>query len=461
MIRIEQFLTSMTDASLKRACPVLLLVLTLFMSAPVHAAILPPPDPVRREVWGDFAALAGNDYYWCDKSPCERPNGLRLFRWLVRGELLLSVSWQGGFVLRQYIQADGMGRLTWTNRGPIVPDYFKTIEILPGGAVRLSYKTHTETYSLSGDKLTFVTTQQSVVPGTPSTQTFSNADSASASIQLVADQFRRAASIAPPGPGDEFVMFEPEPGPPVIRSSGYRVALVVGVDQYAAFGGLANASSDAKSVAAALGRIGFDVQLLINPDLKTLKQAVSRLGKTMHGMSAEDVGLFYFAGHGVQTRGINYLLPANAQVQLEADLDLEGVAADAVLRQMEEGERATRIVILDACRNMPILRSWRSPEIGLARMDAPRGTFIAYATAPGSVAFDGAGRNSPFTAALVNEMLRPGQPIEAVFRNVRRAVLASTEGRQTTWDSSSLFEPFYFVPPAVAPGEPPKTGSRA
>jgi hypothetical protein len=458
MLGIKRAPTSLTGACLKRAA-MFLLGLTLCLGVPAQTQVLPPPDPVRQEVWGDFGALAGNDYYWCHKSSCDRPAALLMFRWLVRGKLLLTVSWQGGFVLRKYIQADETGRLTWTNTGPIVPEYFKAIDILPGGDVRLSYSTHTETYSLSADKLTFATTQRPLIPGTPGTQVFFNAESAAAPIQLVTDQFRRAASIAPPGPGDEFVMFDPQPGPPVIRSSGKRVALIVGVDQYAAFGGLANASNDARSIAAALGRIGFVVDLLINPDLRAFKQAVSRLGRTMNAMTADDVGLFYFAGHGVQTRGINYLLPANAQVQLEADLDLEGVAADAVLRQMEEGERATRIVILDACRNMPILRSSRSPEIGLARMEAPRGSFIAYATAPGSVAFDGPGRNSPFTAALVNEMLRPGQPIESVFRNVRRAVLASTDGRQTTWDSSSLSEPFYFVQPGTALGTTQKTGS--
>ena len=156
-------------------------------------------------------------------------------------------------------------------------------------------------------------------------------------------------------------------------------------------------------------------------------------------------GLFFFAGHGVQSRGINYLIPSGAAIRREADLELEAVPADNVLLQMQEAGVSTNIVILDACRNMPLTRSFRNGARGLAQMEAPNGSFIAYSTAPGAVAADGEGANSPFAAALVREIARPGQPIEAVFRNVRRSVLRVTEGEQTPWDSSSLVDPFYFV----------------
>jgi uncharacterized caspase-like protein len=133
-------------------------------------------------------------------------------------------------------------------------------------------------------------------------------------------------------------------------------------------------------------------------------------------------------------------------IEREADLELEAIKADVVLLQMEEVEGSTNIMVLDACRNMPLNRSFRNSARGLAQMEAPNGSFISYSTAPGSVAADGEGANSPFATALLDELSKPGQPIETTFRNVRRAVLRSTEGLQTPWDSSSLIEPFYFKP---------------
>jgi uncharacterized caspase-like protein len=112
---------------------------------------------------------------------------------------------------------------------------------------------------------------------------------------------------------------------------------------------------------------------------------------------------------------------------------------------MQEAGVSTNIIILDACRNMPLTRTFRNAGSGLAQMDAPNGTFISYSTAPGSVAADGGGANSPFAEALMREMSQPSQPIEVVFRNVRRSVLLATEGEQTPWDASSLVEPFFFV----------------
>ena len=113
---------------------------------------------------------------------------------------------------------------------------------------------------------------------------------------------------------------------------------------------------------------------------------------------------------------------------------------------MEEAGAATSIVILDACRNLPIARSGRDGSRGLARMEAPNGSFVAYSTAPGAIAADGSGGNSPFATALVSEMTKPGQPIEITFRNVRRAVMQATGGKQTPWDSSSLIDGFVFRP---------------
>lgn len=236
--------------------------------------------------------------------------------------------------------------------------------------------------------------------------------------------------------------------PPIAISSaiGPRIALVIGISRYDALRNLANPVNDARAVAAVLRRLRFDVDLVLDPDQRTMRQAISRLGERMARAGTGATGLFYYAGHGIQSRGINYLIPARAPIRREADLVLEGVALDAVLSQMQEAEVSTNIIILDACRDMPLTRSFRSASNGFAQVDAPNGSFIAYSTAPGSVAADGEGANSPFARALLREMIQPGQTIESMFRNVRRAVLQETGGAQRPWDSSSLVEPFYFRP---------------
>lgn len=235
----------------------------------------------------------------------------------------------------------------------------------------------------------------------------------------------------------------------VSRPSGMepRIALIIGNSRYASnLGALENPSNDARLVAGVLRTLGFDVELLTDGDQKAMKRAISRLGERLEKAGRGSTGLFYFAGHGMQSRGQNYLIPVGATIEREADVDLEAVAADTVLSQMEDASAATNIVILDACRNTPILRSFRSGLRGLARMEAPNGSFISYSTAPGSVAFDGDGRYSPFADALSKELGTAGQPIEIAFRNVRKAVLSSTEGKQTPWDASSLTDTFIFKP---------------
>jgi carboxyl-terminal processing protease len=229
-------------------------------------------------------------------------------------------------------------------------------------------------------------------------------------------------------------------------SSGPRYALIIGNSQYGALlGRLPNPVNDAQSVAAALKAVGFNVDLVTDADQRAMKRAISRFGERLAAARGA-TGLFYYAGHGIQSRGTNYLIPVAAPIEREADLDLEAVAADTVLAQMEDAGAATSIVILDACRNMPLARSFRSSSRGLARMDAPNGSFIAYSTAPGSTAADGDGRNSPFASALVRQIGQKGLPIEVMFRGIRKDVLQATGGQQTPWDSSSLVDPFYFVP---------------
>lgn len=225
-----------------------------------------------------------------------------------------------------------------------------------------------------------------------------------------------------------------------------RLALVIANSAYA--GGLdplANPVNDGKLIASTLQKLGFTVTLVTDADQKKMKRAVSDFGEALGTAGPTASALFYYAGHGLQVDGQNYLVPVNADIRREADVDLEAVSADAVLKQMEYAAPNTSIVILDACRNNPLSRGMRSATRGLARMDAPNGSYVAYSTAPGQTAADGVGKNSPFATALVAEMVKPGQGIEESFRNVRVNVSKMTNGEQTPWDSSSLMSSFYFA----------------
>lgn len=233
--------------------------------------------------------------------------------------------------------------------------------------------------------------------------------------------------------------------PPIV--GGPRFALVVGNSQYTGgMGALANPVRDAQLVAQALQRAGFSVEVVTNANQRSLKAAIARFGQRLLTAGKQSTGLFYYAGHGVQSHGANYLIPIDAAIETEADVDLDGVSADTVIRQMAQAGVSTSIVILDACRNMPLTRQFRAGDRGLARMEAPNGSYIAYSTAPGQTAADGNGANSPFALALVTEMAKRDEPIESMFRNVRNAVFRATNGKQTPWDSSSLFDSFVFTP---------------
>ncbi|WP_066650995.1 MULTISPECIES: caspase family protein [Sphingomonas] len=244
-------------------------------------------------------------------------------------------------------------------------------------------------------------------------------------------------------------------------ATGPRIALVVGNANYgASFGALTNPVNDAKLIGDTLRSLGFDVEVVTDTDQRTLKQAIVRFGQRLGRAGSQATGLFYYAGHGVQSRGNNYLIPVGAAIAKEADLDIDGVDANAVLSQMQEAGIATSIVVLDACRNMPLVRSFRSGTRGLARMEAPNGSYIAYSTRPGQTAADGNGVNSPFAKAFVDQVQRPGQSINEVFDNVRLTVSEVTQGQQIPASDSTLLRGFVFKAggaAAVAPA--PMTAS--
>jgi formylglycine-generating enzyme required for sulfatase activity len=230
-----------------------------------------------------------------------------------------------------------------------------------------------------------------------------------------------------------------------------RVALVIGNSKY---GGelpkLANPANDADLMAATLQKLGFAVVKVRDADLGQMKRAISDFGTKLADAGGTAVGLFYYAGHGIQVAGNNYLIPLKADIRKAADADLEAIDANLVLKQMEFAGNALNIVILDACRNNPLSRGMRSADQGLARMDAPMGSFIAYSTAPGATAADGSGRNSPYTLALAKAMQKRGIPIEEAFRDARVDVIAATQKAQIPWESSSLTGAFSFNPGARA-----------
>ena len=238
-----------------------------------------------------------------------------------------------------------------------------------------------------------------------------------------------------------------------------RVALVVGNGNYEYFGDLRNPPNDARLMARTLRALGFEVLEHVDVTQKQMKRALKAFGRRLEKAGKDSVALFFYAGHGVQVNGENYLLPVNAEIETEADVNIEAVAADSAIGIMAFAQSRLNFVILDACRNNPFSRGVRSGVRGLARMNAPRGTMVAYATAPNDVAADGDGVNSPYTTALAREMMKPGVQVEEAFRNVRVAVMAATDERQTPWESSSLTGAFYFNTGArgvtVTPNQPP------
>jgi len=244
--------------------------------------------------------------------------------------------------------------------------------------------------------------------------------------------------------------WEPET---VSAEGGGRVALVIGNSAYRNQP-LRNPANDATLMAQTLSALGFRVKQVTDADQKTMKRAIRDFGRDLRQGGENTVGLFYFAGHGVQVRGENYLIPVGAQIEVEADVDIEGIEASDLLRQMEFAGNGLNIVILDACRNNPFARSFRSGTRGLAKMDAPAGSLVAYSTAPGQVALDGDDRNSPYTQALVEKMRSPGLPIEQVFKQVRVRVMADSVQKQVPWESSSLTGNFFFAPKLVARPNP-------
>ncbi|MFH1009520.1 MAG: caspase family protein [Candidatus Latescibacterota bacterium] len=232
-----------------------------------------------------------------------------------------------------------------------------------------------------------------------------------------------------------------------------RIALIIGNGAYRDTP-LTNPANDARAMSMALKACGFRVIEKTNCDRGEMRQAIREFGDLIR---QGGVGVFYYAGHGIQVKGENYLVPVGAGVQAEDEVEDECILASSVLRKMESAGNRVNIVIMDACRNNPFARSFRSGTRGLARMDAATGSIVAYAA--------GDAQNGLYTSMLLKYLREPGVQIEDVFKNVRRDVMAASSETQVPWESSSLTGDFYFVLPESeesllppTPLEKPATG---
>lgn len=225
-----------------------------------------------------------------------------------------------------------------------------------------------------------------------------------------------------------------------------RYALVIGNSKYKHVSPLVNSENDANDMAAELKRSNFEVIKLINGDYFQMRDAFKSFNeKLANGPKDQTVGLFYYAGHGIQNEGENYLVPVEANIQYEDDIPRTCMPVQRiVMANMERSNSRMNILILDACRNNPFPSGFRSTDAGLAEIKRAKGSFIAYATAPGYVASDGDGRNGLYTQELLTAMKKPGLTIEQVFKEVRKNVLKLSGDKQSTWDSSNIIGDFYF-----------------
>jgi hypothetical protein len=237
-----------------------------------------------------------------------------------------------------------------------------------------------------------------------------------------------------------------------------RSALVIGNADYKE-DALANGVSDAEEVARTLQEIGFAVTLLRNADLPTMEEAVEAFRRQL---GPGDIGLFYYSGHGVQVNGSNYLVPINAKLNRESDVKVYAYPLAIALNALEDANATSRIIILDACRDNPFYRRWRSSKRsssasrGLAtQLSSGSGTLIAFSTAPDQVAADrlGSSKNSPFTTHLLRHLRTPNLEVKELFRRVRKDVVLSTRNEQIPWVNESLLEEVVLNPsgPAVSP----------
>jgi Caspase domain len=227
-----------------------------------------------------------------------------------------------------------------------------------------------------------------------------------------------------------------------LDNSEKRLALVIGNGQYTS-GYLVNAQNDVRDVTAVLQELGFIVLKYENLNQGQMIKAIDDFGMKLKGFQT---GIFYYTGHGIQAKGINYLIPVDAQIKTEEQVEYDCVKAERIINLMEASGTNNNIIILDACRNNPFEERWTrlSTGRGLVKMDAPRGTIIAYSASPGSTTSDDSGKINPYTSALIENIQLPNCSIIQVFQKIQNKVSERTNNSQIPWESSSLSELFFF-----------------
>jgi len=250
--------------------------------------------------------------------------------------------------------------------------------------------------------------------------------------------------------------------PPTPAQADKRVALVIGNSAYQNTSELRNPSNDASDIASALTRLGFQVTDGRDLDKRAMERTIRQFGLALEGA---DIALFFYAGHGIQVGGQNHLIPVDARLGSEGDVDFETLPLSLVLKQMER-EAKTSLVLLDACRDNPLARNLarsmgtRAITIGtgLAEVKTGIGTLIGFSTQPGNVAADGVGRNSPYAGALLKHIEDSAKDVSGILVDVRNDVLRATNGTQVPWEHTSLTGQVYFrlepAPPEPAPASP-------
>ena len=223
-----------------------------------------------------------------------------------------------------------------------------------------------------------------------------------------------------------------------------RNALVIGNAAYTEIPPLVNPVNDARDITAKLRSLDFEVVHAENLDQRGMEKVIREFGRRVRAKKGD--ALFYYAGHGVERDGRNFLIPLEAGIEGPEDLRYKAVDVGQLLGQLESAKNGVNIIVLDACRNNPY-ENFRGIGVkGLASMTGPTGSLIAFATSPGSVAADGDGRNGVFTKHLLDAMGKPGAALDETFRMVRRAVATETNRGQIPWSNSSVIGDFYFTP---------------
>ena len=206
-----------------------------------------------------------------------------------------------------------------------------------------------------------------------------------------------------------------------------RMALVIGNSSYTSVSALPNPANDAKAMATFLSSAGFQVMQAPNLTQSEMRRTVGNFARMVADKGPDTVALVFYAGHGVQVDGENFLIPIDAQIEREADVPLQAMRLVDVMNALSAIPSKSNIVILDACRNNPFSAINKTAGRGLAMVDAPKGSLVSYSTAPGTEALDGDGANSPFTTALMQIGQEPGLPIEQALKRVRLAVSKATD----------------------------------